>query len=144
MVNFLPGLLWRLFDLLDLQLASWYKEVWFKHSVPRWAVILWMECQKRPSTRGRLAKWGTVIDTSCASGDVAEETQSHLFFDCSFSGWVWHSLCFNAGFPEGQWALNRSVVGLFRDVCKRSMLLFTIFGGSVMQEFSRLLEVMVP
>ncbi|KAF7112296.1 hypothetical protein RHSIM_RhsimUnG0244100 [Rhododendron simsii] len=42
--------------------VDWHKGVWFKHHVPRWAIVQWLCILGRLATRDRLHGWG-VIDS---------------------------------------------------------------------------------
>lgn len=63
--------------------VDWRKVVWFKHHVPRWAVIQWMIVLGRLSTRNR-PQWGITSDSSCCLCPHGLKTHEHLFFYCIF------------------------------------------------------------
>lgn len=69
--------------------VRWAHLVWFSHYVPRWALIQWMAFHGRLSTKDRLFNWGVVQSTECMLYVNGVETHNHLFFECSFSNWLW-------------------------------------------------------
>ncbi|XP_019224063.1 PREDICTED: uncharacterized protein LOC109205770 [Nicotiana attenuata] len=63
--------------------------------VPKYQFILWLALQKRLTTADRSAKWGIQVPRNCVlCVSDAEETHSHLFFECEYSRQLWSSfLC---------------------------------------------------
>ncbi|XP_019232377.1 PREDICTED: uncharacterized protein LOC109213078 [Nicotiana attenuata] len=60
--------------------------------VPKYQFILWLTLQKRLTTADRLAKWGIQVLRNCVlCVSDAEETHSHLFFECEYSRQLWSS-----------------------------------------------------
>lgn len=45
--------------------VAWWKVVWFKFHVPRWAIIQWLAIRGRLSTKDRLHNWGKITDVRC-------------------------------------------------------------------------------
>lgn len=69
--------------------ATWHKVVWHRDAIPRCSFIMWLVCRNRIRTRDRLKRWGVIDDSTCVLCGNGEETRDHLFFNCSFSGYVW-------------------------------------------------------
>ncbi|XP_019227287.1 PREDICTED: uncharacterized protein LOC109208612 [Nicotiana attenuata] len=81
-------------------------------SVPKYQFILWLELQKRLSTADKMAKWGIQVPRNCVLCRAdAEETHTHLFFDCDYSKQMWSSfLC---------WTGESSQVGTWEEEIER-------------------------
>lgn len=71
---------------------GWVKIVWCIHHVPRYAIILWLACWKRLNTQDKLLKWGMISANHCLLCEQSLEDQDHIFFRCSYSKKVWHSI----------------------------------------------------
>ncbi|XP_058215475.1 uncharacterized protein LOC131326638 [Rhododendron vialii] len=46
-------------------LVPWAKVVWYKHAVPRWAIVQWLAILCRLSTKDRLQQWGVLAENQC-------------------------------------------------------------------------------
>ena len=64
--------------------VSWSKLVWGEKHVLRHSFILWLSCQIKLSTKGRLQAWGMSVDPYCSLCSTADESIEHLFFVCIF------------------------------------------------------------
>lgn len=69
--------------------VDWHKVVWFKHHVPRWAIVQWLCILGRLATRDRLFRWGVIDCATCVLCTNFDESHEHLFFGCPFSTSVW-------------------------------------------------------
>ncbi|XP_077219704.1 uncharacterized protein LOC143853891 [Tasmannia lanceolata] len=49
------------------------------------------------STKGRI-NFGDQLDTNCVLCNSGNESINHLFFNCSFSAWIWRSILWRVGF----------------------------------------------
>jgi hypothetical protein len=65
--------------------------LWFKGHIPRHSFILWLASLDRLRTMDRLH--GGVPTTTCILCGIHMETHEHLFFECSYTGLVWTSIC---------------------------------------------------
>ena len=76
--------------------------VWFKEEIPRCSFITWTVFLKRLPTRDRLISWGISLPPGCVLCSNADESHSHLFFECSFAAVVWNHFCgrFLASIPS--------------------------------------------
>lgn len=73
--------------------VDWHKVVWFKEEVPRCSFISWTAYQDRLPTRDRLISWGLHVPPGCVLCSTADESNSHLFFDCTFASSTWNRFC---------------------------------------------------
>ena len=73
--------------------VPWHSVVWFKEEVPRCSFITWTAVLKRLPTRDRLISWGLSLPPGCVLCSVADESHSHIFFECSFATAVWNRFC---------------------------------------------------
>ena len=73
--------------------VDWHKVVWFKDEVPRYSFITWTAFLGRLPTRDRLISWGLQVPPGCVLCSLADESISHLFFDCSFAVATWSRFC---------------------------------------------------
>lgn len=63
------------------QKVYWYKLVWGKGYIPRYAMILWLLCIRRLNTKDRLEKWRVrIIEEECVLCQAEKESIEHLFF----------------------------------------------------------------
>lgn len=77
--------------------VDWHKVTWFKHHVPRWAIIQWLYKLGRLATKDRLYSWGVVGSSTWFLFANDSETHGHLFFSCPFASIVWHKLLVQNG-----------------------------------------------
>ncbi|XP_058207798.1 uncharacterized protein LOC131320907 [Rhododendron vialii] len=75
-----------------LPIQQWTKIVWFSRNIPRWAFILWLAIQHKPSTKDRLFSWGMNVPVDCVFCATGLESHHHLFFHCPVSCSVWHTV----------------------------------------------------
>lgn len=73
----------------QLPTTDWTSIVWCKHSLPRYAIVLWLACWKKKNTLDKLLSWRIIQVNSCVPCDGQPEDHDHLFFQCSFSSMVW-------------------------------------------------------
>ncbi|XP_060200662.1 uncharacterized protein LOC132628929 [Lycium barbarum] len=73
--------------------VQWKTLVLLKGPIPRQQFILWMAIQNRLATTDRLAHWGIQVDPICKLCTIgATENHRHLFFECSYSKFIWQTL----------------------------------------------------
>ncbi|XP_074314763.1 uncharacterized protein LOC141650035 [Silene latifolia] len=65
--------------------VTWEPFVWNRLCLPKVNFITWLFAKDRLLTKHRLLKFGVISDGLCCICANAQETQSHLFFDCAFS-----------------------------------------------------------
>ncbi|XP_058749285.1 uncharacterized protein LOC131622277 [Vicia villosa] len=58
---------------------------------PRAKFILWLALWGRLGTKDRLEKIGIIHDKYCCFC-LQYESLNHLFFDCAFTGFIWHRM----------------------------------------------------
>jgi len=69
-----------------------HKLLWYKGYIPRQSFILWLASQGRLSTMDRLHMTGIISSATCMLCDHHIETHDHLFFQCSYSTFVWKTV----------------------------------------------------
>lgn len=67
--------------------------VWFREEIPRCSFTSWSAFLGRLLTRDRLISWGLTAPSGCVLCSVADESISHLFFECSFAAATWTRFC---------------------------------------------------
>ncbi|GJW28226.1 putative gag-pol polyprotein [Tanacetum coccineum] len=75
-------------------MVNWYIVVWFPQCILRHSIHLWLVVQQKLKTQDRLRQWdvGPSIDLNllrCPLSDLVPDSHDHLFFECSFSTYVW-------------------------------------------------------
>ncbi|XP_062094314.1 uncharacterized protein LOC133800371 [Humulus lupulus] len=65
--------------------VNWSKEVWGRLNNPKHSFMLWLAIQDRLKTKARLYRFNVLLEARCQFCKVADETTTHLFFDCPFS-----------------------------------------------------------
>ncbi|KAL0290257.1 UNVERIFIED_CONTAM: hypothetical protein Scaly_2678100 [Sesamum calycinum] len=65
----------------------WKASIWKAFIPPKYSFILWLGLRERMATRDRLAFLHE--DPSCSMCINSKESAKHLFFECSFSSYVW-------------------------------------------------------
>ena len=65
--------------------------LWFKGHIPRQSFILWLASLGRLRTMDRLH--GITTNAFCILCGLHVETHEHLFFECTYTGSVWVSVC---------------------------------------------------
>ncbi|XP_009103797.1 uncharacterized protein LOC103829862 [Brassica rapa] len=73
--------------------VPWHSTVWFKEEIPRCSFITWTAFLRRLPTRDRLISWGLSLPSGCVLCTSADESHSHLFFECSFAVALWNRFC---------------------------------------------------
>ncbi|XP_020254117.1 uncharacterized protein LOC109831192 [Asparagus officinalis] len=73
--------------------VPWYKTVWGGLNVPKHSFISWLAIQNRLLTQDRLLKRGIISSNQCClcTGQISE-SRDHLFFECTFSSYIWNSI----------------------------------------------------
>ena len=77
----------------EKQTMQWHRQVWNNWSVPKHCFIFWLAMLNRLQTRERIMKIMPVLDPKCVlCSEDKVESQSHLFFECSWSDGCLESL----------------------------------------------------
>ena len=74
-------------------LVRWHSVVWFREEIPRCSFISWTAFLGRLPTRDRLISRGISVPPGCVLCSNADESISHLFFECSFAVAAWTRFC---------------------------------------------------
>lgn len=74
-------------------IVPWQSVVWFREEIPRCSFIAWTSYLGRLPTKDRLISWGITVQPGCVLCASADESHSHLFFECSFAAAVWFRFC---------------------------------------------------
>lgn len=127
---------------------NWSKVIWFKHAVHRWSIIQWMTVLGSLSTRDRLLKLGMLVD---ARAQLQMRLTKDLFFQCSFLSQVWKSVqqrlrppCPFNDLPQimGWMVQLQHGTDTQFHLSLLWLILSTMLGENITEEFSRLLGVM--
>ncbi|XP_074289356.1 uncharacterized protein LOC141614510 [Silene latifolia] len=65
--------------------VPWVPLVWNRLCLPKVSFICWLYVLHRLLTKDRLLRYGVVISDLCDICGSAQETHSHLFFECGYS-----------------------------------------------------------
>ncbi|KAJ0238141.1 Reverse transcriptase zinc-binding domain-containing protein [Hirschfeldia incana] len=85
-------------------LVHWHKEVWFSGGIPKHMFLVWLMVRNRCPTRDRMLNWGIQTDSRCLFCNMADESISHCFFECSFAWDVWKIMAIKCNFnSQRQW-----------------------------------------
>lgn len=74
------------------QSCSWSRGVWFPYSTPKYVFFHWVIMRDRLQTADKMQSWNIAINTTCVLCNEEQESCSHLFFGCRFSGQIWRKL----------------------------------------------------
>ena len=87
--------------------------LWHPRHCPKWSYCLYRALLNKLPTRDRLFRFGIIEDTVCVLCRQEQETNTHLFFDCQFTKYIW-SLCkLKLGFGNSQMgSISEEAVGL--------------------------------
>ncbi|XP_019265436.1 PREDICTED: uncharacterized protein LOC109242998 [Nicotiana attenuata] len=73
--------------------VTWKTLYMTRGMIPRHQFILWMAMHRRLATVDRLIRWGIPVPAECVLCMTdEEETHDHLFFECSYSKFIWKQL----------------------------------------------------
>ena len=72
--------------------CEWSKGIWFTQSTPKYSFLVWVALRERLQTCDRMQMWNIAVNPVCVLCDEANETCSHLFFNCKYSKEVWKDL----------------------------------------------------
>lgn len=99
-------------------------------SSPKATFIVWLALKNRLATKERLLKWNMQIDGACVLCQSLTENLEHLFFECSFSSFIWRSVLQRLGMfrviqhwqKEVEWAAKKSISTKPKDkVCSMAL-----------------------
>lgn len=70
--------------------------VWSRHGTPKSKAFLWLACQDRILTKGRLRRLNLLRaeDLLCPNCDKDEENADHTLLQCSFAWRCWSAVMF--------------------------------------------------
>lgn len=66
-------------------IVNWYKIVWCRNHLLRYAIILWLTYWKRISILDKLLNWDIITINTCVLCNRYPECHEHLFFPCPYS-----------------------------------------------------------
>ncbi|XP_013624635.1 PREDICTED: uncharacterized protein LOC106330761 [Brassica oleracea var. oleracea] len=69
--------------------VNWHSNIWFTHSTPKYAFMVWLAMHNKLSTGDRMLLWNVGIDVICVLCQQQLETRDHLFFGCAYSQNFW-------------------------------------------------------
>ncbi|XP_071714307.1 uncharacterized protein [Rutidosis leptorrhynchoides] len=77
-------------------IVGWSHMVWFSQNIPRHALILWLLIKDKLMTQDRLKPWDLRtqggVTLLCSLCKFQQDSQSHLFFECTFSSQFWSKI----------------------------------------------------
>lgn len=65
--------------------VSWWKMIWHRYNIPKCSFLAWIAYHGRTMTRERLSRFKRMQDTRRVLCRDADESDTHLFFHCTFS-----------------------------------------------------------
>ncbi|XP_077232113.1 uncharacterized protein LOC143866589 [Tasmannia lanceolata] len=90
--------------------------LWFPGHIPRHSIVAWKAIQDKLLTKDNLLRFMPAVDSQCPLYCANAESATHLFFNCSFSSWIWRLILWKFGtrrWPkkdlneEEQWAREK-------------------------------------
>ena len=72
--------------------VEWHRLIWAPYIVPKYGFIAWMAILNRLPTMDRMQNWGIEVVGVCVLCKQEAETRDHLFFNCSYSEYIWKGL----------------------------------------------------
>ena len=108
--------------------CEWSKGIWFIQSTPKYSFLVWVALRERLQTCDRMQMWNIAVNPVCVLCDEANETCSHLFFNCKYSKEVWKDLA--GGILQGAFTTEwNQIVGMVSQTTlpptKRFLLRYT-------------------
>ena len=70
----------------------WAKVVWSRTIIARHAFVLWTFLNNRLSTKQRLNKFSMQLDTTCPRCSIAQESDLHTIYECTYAKDIWDEL----------------------------------------------------
>lgn len=66
----------------------------FYHNIarPRAQFTTWLTCHRKLATKDRLLRFNMIVDSECDICKQAEESRSHLFFECNSNDEIWQQV----------------------------------------------------
>lgn len=94
--------IWYIWDSIrhKVPTVSWYKGVWHRLAIPRYAHHLWLVCHGRINTLKCLASFGLEVLDCCYLCVGGHESLDHLLLHCTYSYQVLASLGTLLGLPH--------------------------------------------
>ena len=85
--------------------VPWHRLIWFPGNIPRHSFITWLAILKKLSTHDRIFTF-TQGPLACVLCHRSMESHDHLFFNCSYSSFVWQGLQhrMGVGCPSTSWS----------------------------------------
>ncbi|XP_039002231.1 uncharacterized protein LOC120128656 [Hibiscus syriacus] len=77
--------------------VGWHRLIWFPSHIPKFSIIAWMVILDRLPTKDRLARFGIVTVNVCGLCGDDQESQNHLFLECSFVRVIWKAILHACG-----------------------------------------------
>ncbi|XP_062075390.1 uncharacterized protein LOC133779445 [Humulus lupulus] len=113
--------------------VNWSKEFWGRLNTPKHSFILWLAIQDRLKTKARLYRFNVLPEARCQFCKVADETTTHLFFDCPFSSECLQQIksCVCWGISACQLPCIMRVIGRMKATRFRKMVLSAIIAALV-------------
>ncbi len=89
----------------NFDLVRWHSLVW--NSVPKLFIVCWFAILDKLPTLDRLGRCLDIISNSYALCLLVDESQNHLFFECSYSWVIWHEIMCMIKLHDAPWRWNR-------------------------------------
>ncbi|XP_077237123.1 uncharacterized protein LOC143878767 [Tasmannia lanceolata] len=74
------------------QKVPWVSSIWFPGHVPKFSTTAWLAIQNKLTTKDNLHFLGPARDRTCPLCTAEPESTNHLFFNCSYSAWIWRQI----------------------------------------------------
>ncbi|XP_075098948.1 uncharacterized protein LOC142175847 [Nicotiana tabacum] len=113
----------------------WKSLILSKGRIPKHQFIMWMALQPRLATIDIIQLWGIQVQSECVLCSTdAEETLTHLFFECSYSKTKWQKLLQWIGIQRQVRSWNEELAWLAnitRNKHPRTVIIAFIFAATV-------------
>ena len=116
--------------------VNWKNLVWYSHSIPKHAFILWLAVKQKLCTQDKLQKWYPNRQFECSLCKNEMDTHDHLFFKCDYAKMIWEKICKMAEIQDtgnsweetvnkmSSYNNNRSVWVIIKKICLAATVYF--------------------
>ncbi|XP_074352211.1 uncharacterized protein LOC141691360 [Apium graveolens] len=106
--------IWHIWEAIrdNRPVVPWYKAVWHRFQINRYAHFQWLTCLVGISTLARLHRFGISSSQQCFLCILGRETTTHLFLHCNYSKWILHQLFDTIGISTMHESWNHFLVSL--------------------------------
>jgi len=112
-----------------------YNLIWFPSNCPKMVVCLLRAMQRKLLTQDKLEQYGIVTSHTCKFCNNLPESFAHLFFNCSYSRYIWACCKLKLGLTQQVLLYEEASLlqGYFRSRTKSNILARLVMAAAVWQ-----------